>query len=106
MGAMFLRELFLCLWSMLRIVPGVIKRYSYRMVPYILADDPIIGAGDAITLSRKMMNGHKWNTFVLDLSFIGWDLLSILTMGLLGVFYVNPYQFSTDAELYQVLKNQ
>lgn len=105
-GAMFLRDLFLFLWCMLCIVPGVIKRYSYRMVPYILADDPTIGARDAITLSRQMMNGHKWNTFVLDLSFIGWDLLSILTMGLLGVFYVNPYQFSTDAELYQVLKNQ
>ena len=105
-GAMFLRDLFLFLWSLLCIVPGMIKRYSYRMVPYILADDPTIGARDAITLSRQMMNGHKWNTFVLDLSFIGWDLLSILTMGLLGVFYVNPYQFSTDAELYQVLKNQ
>ena len=105
-GAMFLRDLFLFLWSLLCIVPGMIKRYSYRMVPYILADDPMIGARDAITLSRQMMNGHKWNTFILDLSFIGWDLLSILTMGLLGVFYVNPYQFSTDAELYQVLKNQ
>ena len=105
-GAMFRRDLFLSLWYMLFLIPGLIKRYSYRMVPYILADDPAIGAGDAITLSRRMMNGHKWNTFVLDLSFIGWDLLSILTMGLLGVFYVNPYQFSTDAELYQVLKNQ
>ena len=105
-GAMFLRDLFLFLWGLLCIVPGVVKRYSYRMVPYILADDPTIGAGDAITLSRKMMRGHKWNTFVLDLSFIGWDLLSILTLGLLGVFYVNPYQFSTDAELYQALRNQ
>ena len=105
-GAMFLRDLFLFLWGLLCIVPGVIKRYSYRMVPYILADDPTIGPRDAITLSRRKMNGHKWNAFVLDLSFLGWDLLSILTMGLLGVFYVNPYQFSTGAELYQALKNQ
>lgn len=102
--AMFLRDLFLCLWYALFLIPGLIKRYSYRMVPYILADDPTIGARDAIDLSRKMMNGHKWNTFVLDLSFIGWDLLAVVTLGLLGVFYVNPYQFSTGAELYQTLK--
>lgn len=105
-GAMVLRDVFIFLWSLLFLIPGVIKHYSYRMVPYILADDPEIGAMDAITLSRQMMDGHKWNTFVLDLSFLGWDLLSALTLGLLGVFYVNPYKFSTSAELYQVLKNQ
>jgi len=105
-GAMFLRDLFLCLWSMLFVIPGIIKSYSYRMVPYILADDPTISGRDAITLSRQMMDGQKWNTFVLDLSFIGWDILSILTAGLVGVFYVNPYKHSTSAELYQVLKNQ
>ena len=105
-GAMFLRDLFLCLWSLLFIIPGIIKIYSYRMVPYILADDPTIGGKDAITLSRQMMNGHKWNTFVLDLSFIGWELLSVLTAGLLGLFYVKPYEAATGAELYKVLKNQ
>ena len=104
--AMLLRDLFLWLWSLLFIVPGVIKRYSYRMVPYILADDPAISPIEAINRSRKMMDGHKWNTFVLDLSFIGWDLLSILTLGLVGVFYADPYQFSTGAELYQVLKDK
>ena len=105
-GAMFLRDLFICLWSLLFIIPGLIKLYSYRMVPYILADDPTIGGKDAITLSRQMMNGHKWNTFVLDLSFIGWELLSILTAGLLGLFYVKPYESATGAELFQTLKNQ
>ena len=105
-GAMFLRDLFICLWSLLFIIPGLIKLYSYRMVPYILADDPTIGGKDAITLSRQMMNGHKWNTFVLDLSFIGWELLSILTAGLVGLFYVKPYEAATGAELYQTLKNQ
>lgn len=89
---MVLRDVFIFLWSLLFLIPGVIKHYSYRMVPYILADDPEIGAMDAITLSRQMMDGHKWNTFVLDLSFLGWDLLSALTLGLLGVFYVNPYK--------------
>ena len=105
-GAMFLRDLFLFLWGLLFFIPGLIKHYSYRMVPYILADDPEIGAMDAISLSREMMDGHKWNAFVLDLSFFGWALLSALTLGLLGVFYVNPYKYSTDAELYQTLKNQ
>ncbi len=61
---------------------------------------------DAITLSRQMMHGHKWNTFMPELSFIGWDLLSALTLCLLGVFYVNPYKDRTGAELCQVLKNQ
>ena len=105
-GAMFLRGLFLSLWSLLFIIPGIIKAYSYRMVPYILADDPTIGGKDAITLSRQMMDGQKWKTFVLDLSFIGWAILSVFTFGILGVFYVKPYKCSTDAELYRALKNQ
>ena len=105
-GAMFLRGLFLFLWGLLFIIPGIIKSYSYRMVPYILAEDPNISGKDAITLSRQMMDGQKWNTFVLDLSFIGWYLLSVLTLGILGIFYVKPYKCSTDAELYRALKNQ
>lgn len=104
-GGMFLRDLFIFLWSLLFIIPGIIKAYSYRMVPYILADDPSIGGKDAITASRQMMDGHKWNTFVLDLSFIGWGILSVLTLGILGIFYVHPYKASTDAELYETLKS-
>ena len=102
----FLLGIYVFLWSLLFVIPGLIKIYSYRMVPYILADDPTIGGKDAITLSRQMMNGHKWNAFVLDLSFIGWELLSVLTAGLLGLFYVKPYEAATGAELYKVLKNQ
>ena len=102
---MFLRDLFVFLWSLLFVIPGIIKAYSYRMVPYILAENPEIKGKEAIDLSRKMMDGQKWNTFVLDLSFIGWDLLSCLTLGLLGLFYVNPYKYCTGAELYQALKN-
>lgn len=105
-GTLFLRGLFLFLWSLLLIVPGVIKSYSYRMVPYILADDPEIGGMEAITLSRRMMDGQKWKAFVLDLSFLGWLLLSALTLGLLGLFFVNPYRFCTNAELYRTLKAQ
>ena len=105
-GTMFLRDLFVCLWSMLFVIPGIIKAYSYRMVPYILAENPEIKGKEAIDLSRRMMDGQKWNAFVLDLSFIGWDLLSCLTLGLLGLFYVNPYKYCTGAELYQALKNK
>ena len=105
-GTMFLRDLFISLWSLLFVIPGIIKSYSYRMVPYILAENPEIKGKEAIDLSRKRMDGQKWNTFVLGRSFIGWDLLSCLTLGLLGLFYVNPYKYSTGAELYQVLKNK
>ena len=105
-GAMLLRNVFIALWTMLLIVPGIIKHYAYRMVPYILADDPEISGKDAITLSRQMMDGQKWNAFMLDLSFIGWILLSCVTLGLAGVFYVNPYMAATSAELYRTLKAQ
>ena len=102
---LFLRDLFRFLWGLLLIVPGIIKRYSYRMAPYILADRPELSGKEVLTLSRQMMDGHKWRTFVLDLSFLGWNILSALTFGLLGVFYVNPYRQCTNAELYRELKN-
>lgn len=103
---MFLRDLFLFLWGLLLLIPAIIKGYAYRMVPYILADHPELSGKEVITLSRQMMNGHKWRTFVMDLSFIGWYLLSLLTLGILGIFYVHPYKKCTDAELYQTLKEQ
>lgn len=103
---MFFHDIFLVLWSLLFIVPGIIKSYSYRLVPYILAEDPNISGTEAITRSRQMMNGHKWRAFVLDLSFILWDLLSAVTFGIVGVFYVGPYKMQTDAELYYAIKAQ
>ena len=102
---LFLRDLFRFLWGLLLIVPGIIKSYSYRMAPYILADRPELSGTEVLTLSRQMMDGHKWKTFVLDLSFIGWRILSALTLGMLGLFYVNPYRQCTNAELYRELKN-
>lgn len=100
----FLRDLFICLWSILFVIPGIVKAYSYRMVPFILSDDPTMNSMEVIAKSRQMMKGHKWNAFVLDLSFIGWDILSIITLGIVGVFYAVPYQYATNAELYHVLK--
>jgi len=105
-GTLFLRDLFLVLWTLLFIIPGIIKGYSYRLVPYIIAENPEMSAMDAINESRRLMNGNKWKTFCLDLSFIGWILLAICTCGILAVFYVNPYIRCTDAELYKAIKNE
>lgn len=100
---MFMSALFLTLWS-LTIVGGIIKRYSYYMVPYIVAENPDISPLRAITLSRRMMYGHKWECFVFELSFLGWDILSVLTLGTVGIFYVNPYKVAAFSEYYTQLR--
>ena len=102
---MFLRDLFIGIGFFLLIVPGVILTYSYRLVPYILAENPEISGMDALKMSADMMRGQKWNTFVLDLSFIGWMLLTIITCGIVGIFYVDPYMHATDAELYKAIRD-
>ncbi len=101
---MFFKNLYLFLWSLLCIIPGIVKGYSYRLVPYLLAENPDMTADEAITLSRQMMNGQKMNAFAYDLSFIGWALLSVLTCGILYIFYVGPYKKCSDAELYTAIK--
>ena len=100
----FLRDLFIWLWSLLFVIPGIIKYYEYRLVPYIVSENPNINYKDALAESKKLMQGNKWKTFVLDLSFIGWDILSLLTWGFLDIFFVGPYKASTDAALYETLK--
>lgn len=97
---MFLRELYTVLWSLLLIVPGIIKYYEYLMVPYILAENPGMNRKEVFAISKRMMNGQKMETLVLSLSFIGWDLLSVVTCGIAGIFYVVPYKEATFAELY------
>lgn len=96
---MFVENVFLFLWS-LTIVGFFIKQYSYRMVPYIVAENPNIEALDAIRLSRRMMKGHKWECFVADCSFLGWYLLNLVTFGLIGIFYSNGYNAAFFAEYY------
>lgn len=100
---MFLRNIYNALWY-LTIIGGIIKTYEYRMIPYILAENPTIKRKDAFLLSKKMMKGNKWRTFILDMSFFGWNFLSVLTFGLLSILYVNPYNAATIAELYVELK--
>lgn len=101
---MFTMEIFIYLWSLLLLIPGMVKSYEYRMISYILSENPNISRKRAFEISKNMMNGNKWNVFELDLSFIGWHILSIVTLGLLSIFYVNPYVESTNAELYAYLR--
>lgn len=101
----FFMELFLFLWALLFIIPAIIKSYSYFLAMYIMCDNPSISGTDAITLSRKMMDGNKGRLFVLMLSFIGWELLSVLTFGILSIVYVTPYMYQTFAEFYDDVKS-
>lgn len=96
---MFLRNLFISLWTALFVIPGIIKSYQYMLVPYILQDDPQMDYRDALNLSKDMMDGYKWNFFVLSWSFVGWELLGLLCCGV-GVIFVTPYMEATYAEFY------
>lgn len=102
---MFWKGLVIFLWSLLLIVPGIIKSYAYKMVPYILADNPNIGSKRALELSNQMTKGHKFHIFILALSFIGWYILGMLAC-IVGMVFVVPYQYATEAELYLVLRQQ
>lgn len=101
---MFFRDLYTLGWSCLFLIPGIYKSYEYRMIPYLLAEYPQMDKEQAFYTSRFLMQGNKGRAFLLDLSFIGWWLLSGITVGLVGVFYVNPYYVSTCAALYEALK--
>lgn len=85
---MFLRDLFTALWSLLLVVPGIVKHYEYLMVPYIIAENPAMDYKEAFQISKQMMDGEKMEAFIMDLSFLGWYLLSAVTCGLLAIFYV------------------
>jgi len=102
----FFRGLYTSLWSLLLLIPGIVKSYEYAMIPYILAENPAIRRKEAFARSKAMMRSNKWRVFVLDLSFVGWFLLNSLTFGLLGLFYINPYRHATMAELYWALKKE
>lgn len=102
---MLLMRIYTFLWTLLFVLPGIIKSFSYAMTPYILKDNPELSANQAIDLSCKMMAGHKWNLFLLYLSFIGWGFLCILTLGI-GYVLLSPYIRATEAAFYQDIKTQ
>ena len=98
-------SIFTILWSLLFVIPGIIKAYSYAMTFYILADHPEMSAKDAIKTSQVMMDGHKMDLFVLELSFIGWYLLCIITFGI-AALYVGPYVTASYAAFYEAIKDE
>jgi len=97
MGSMLLVGVYTFLWSLLFIVPGIIKGFSYAMTPFILAKFPDVDANEAIKLSRRIMHGRKMDLFFVELSFIGWNLLGIVTFGISLIFWSEPYRMLTHA---------
>lgn len=101
----FLRNLYIFLWSLLLVVPGIVAAYRYAMTPYILTDHPELTASEAIERSKQLMEGHKGELFVLDLTFIGWQILASVCMNL-GYLFVNPYQSAARAAFYRALQSR
>ena len=101
---LFFRDLYTFMWSLLFVVPGIVKIYEYRMIPYLLADNPDMTKEEAFKMSKQMMKGNKWRAFVLDLSFILWGILGVITFGIVLVLWVYPYIQLTEAALYNALK--
>lgn len=106
LGGYWWMALFAWLWSMLFVIPGIIKGLSYMMTPYILAECPNVPAKEALKLSMRMTKGHKGKLFVVGLSFIGWLMLSSLTFGILLIVYVGPYMQCTWAGYYEELREE
>lgn len=98
----FLRELYIFLWSLLLIIPGIVKSYSYAMTPFIMAENPDMSAKEAIEASKQLMHGHKDELFTLDLTFFGWSLLAVLTLNI-GHIFLNPYKNAAYAVFYKEL---
>ncbi len=101
--AMLCRSVFTTLWFF-TVVGGFVALYAYRMVPFILAENPSATWRDALACSRRLMAGQKWRAFLFDCTFLGWGLLNALTFGVLRMLYVGPYKAAADAELYMALR--
>ncbi len=99
---MFFRDLYIFLWSLLFVIPGIVKAYEYRMVPYILAENPNIPKERAFELSKQMMDGRKWDALVFDFSFLGWRILASFLI--IGHVFLNPYIEASCAEMYLWLR--
>ncbi len=97
-------SVYIFLWSLLLIIPGIVKSYAYSMTPYIIYENPALSANEAIALSRKLTDGAKGDLFVFDLSYFGWMLLNVFTLGILGIVYIYPYQCTAHAAIYDALK--
>lgn len=96
-------SIFVFLWSLLFVIPGIVKAYAYSMAYYIKLDHPDYGWNACITASRQMMDGHKWEKFVLDLSFLGWIIVGSLCLGV-GTLWVTPYMEAANAQFYEYVR--
>lgn len=103
LGVSLLYTLYIFLWTLLLIIPGIIKCYAYAMTPYVAYDHPELDADDCIHESRMMMKGNKWKLFCLDLSFIGWFILCLFSLGI-GFLWLQPYVEASHAKFYEELK--
>ncbi len=103
LGTMLLVKVFLMLWTLLFIIPGIVKWYAYSMTVFIAEDEPQLSPMECIDKSMAMMKGHKWQLFLLDLSFIGWFILCMLTFGI-GFLWLTPYQGMARVVFYEQLK--
>lgn len=101
---MLMKDLRIFLWSLLFIIPGIYKKYEYYMVEYILSERPDMPYKEVLKHSSRMMDGQKWNAFVLNLSFILWNMLSAISCGIVEIFYVRPYKELTRAALFLTLR--
>lgn len=104
LGGMILVTIYTFLWSLLLIIPGIIKGYQYSMMPYLLIDRPDLSIKECFAMSKKMTSGFKWSIFVLELSFIGWAILAVFTLGILDIFFVTPYMTLALGGAYDYLK--
>lgn len=104
-GISFLRGLYVYLWSLLFIIPGIIKSFQYSMIEYILADNPAVGRKKAFELTKALTAGNKWRIFCFGLSFIGWILLGVITLGI-GLLFLEPYIQAAYVQLYFDLKTE
>ncbi len=96
---------FTALWSLLFVIPGIMASYSYAMAPFIMAENPDISANDAIKASKEMMQGNRLELFSLDLTFIGWNLLALVTLGI-STLFVTPYHNQAHAVFYEDLRRK
>ncbi|WP_226536353.1 DUF975 family protein [Fictibacillus halophilus] len=102
LGTYLVMMVYMFLWFLLLVIPGIIKAFAYSQTYFVLKDNPDIGINAAITKSRKLMHGHKWKYFLLQLSFIGWIILSLITLGI-GFIWLSPYISASNAAFYNEL---
>lgn len=102
--ANFLEGIYVFLWTLLCVIPGIIAAYSYAMVPYILAENPEMTAKEALAASKAMMEGNRWRLFCLQISFFGWSFLAALSCGI-GFLFLTPYEKAAEAAFYREISN-